>query len=49
MYNKLLYFLLVNASISNQDKLSSSGSNSRTRRSLYKVVETASDVLSMNH
>jgi len=49
MYNKLLYFFLVNASISDQDKPSSSGCNSRTRRSLYKVIETASDVLSMNH
>jgi len=48
MYNKLFYFFLVNDSISDQDKPSSSGYNSRTRRSLFKVVETALDMLSMN-
>ncbi|KAL4083594.1 hypothetical protein QTP88_028910 [Uroleucon formosanum] len=35
----------MNDSISDQDKPSSSGCNSRTKRSLFKVVETASDVL----
>lgn len=48
MYNELLYFFLVNASISDQDEPSSSSCNSRARRSLFKVIETASDVLSMN-